>query len=130
MSWRLRVFALLVGTAIGGATSFQAAPQTCNAQSSRDHAAWVAEVMTRMRTIEPGMTREALLKVFTTEGGWSTSLRRKFVSRDCMYFKVDVEFRAVGRPARDSEGRVTSEEDGRDIILTISRPYLELPVND
>jgi hypothetical protein len=53
--------------------------------------AWVAEVLKRMETIHPGMTRDALLTVFTTEGGLSNGLRRTFVSRDCPYFKVDVE---------------------------------------
>jgi hypothetical protein len=48
------------------------------------------------------------------EGGLSTGLQRTFVSRDCRYFKVDVEFRAVGRPDRP-------REDSWDIILKISR---------
>lgn len=57
------------------------------------------------------MTRADLLKVFTTEGGISTGLHRTYVSRDCPFFKVDVDFRAVGRPDRDGEGRVTLIED-------------------
>jgi len=83
-----------------------------------------------MQTIKPGMTREALLTVFTTEGGLSTGLQRRFVSRDCPYFKVDVEFQAVGRPNRDGDGRVTLEEGSQDIILKISRPYLQFSVLD
>ncbi len=83
-----------------------------------------------METIKPGMTREALLTVFTTEGGISTGLQRRFVSRDCVYFKVDVEFQAVGRPSRDGDGRVTLVEDNRDVILKISRPYLQFSVAD
>jgi hypothetical protein len=94
------------------------------------HVAWVADVLKRMQTIKPGMTRADLLGVFTTEGGLSTGLRRTFVSRDCPYFKVDVEFRAVGRPDRDAEGRVTLREDVRDTIMTISRPYLAFMVLD
>jgi hypothetical protein len=50
------------------------------------------------------VTRKDLLVVFTTEGGLSTGLRRTYVSRDCPYFKVDVEFEAVGRPNRNEEG--------------------------
>jgi hypothetical protein len=76
------------------------------------------------------MTRDALYQVFTTEGGLSTGLQRTFVSRDCPYFKVDVEFKAVGRPDRDGDGRVTLVEDGRDLILKISRAYLELSIMD
>jgi len=83
-----------------------------------------------MEQIKVGMTRADLLKVFTTEGGLSTGLQRKFVYRDCPYIKVDVEFEPVGRPARDRNGRVTLEEDRRDIITKISQPYLEWSIMD
>jgi hypothetical protein len=103
-----------------------------NVQSpcSQEHTAWVAQVLQKMETIRPGMTREQLLTVFTTEGGLSTGLRRTYVSRDCGAFKVDVEFRAVGRPDRDAEGRVTLLEDGRDIIVRVSQPYLQFGIAD
>jgi hypothetical protein len=45
-----------------------------------------------METIKTGMTRSTLLTVFTTEGGLSTVSHRTYVSRECPYFKVDVEF--------------------------------------
>jgi hypothetical protein len=76
------------------------------------------------------MTREDLLMVFTTEGGLSTGLHRTFVSRDCPYFKVDVAFEAVGRPNRDKEGRVTLDEASRDIVVKVSRPYLQFSITD
>jgi hypothetical protein len=83
-----------------------------------------------MQTIKPSMTRETLLTVFTTEGGVYTGLQRTFVSRDCPYFKVDVEFLAVGRPNRDGNGTVTLIEGSQDIILKISRPYLQFTIAD
>jgi hypothetical protein len=97
---------------------------------SPDHVVWVAEALKRIHTIQPGMTREDLLEVFTTEGGLSTGLQRTFVSQDCPYFKIDVQFDAVGRPNRDSSGRVTLEEGNQDIIVRISRPYLQFTVSD
>ena len=83
-----------------------------------------------MQTIMPGMTREVLYRVFTTEGGLSTGLQRTFVSRDCPYFKVDVEFQAIVSPDRDKNGWVTLVEDGKDLILKISRPYLQFSIAD
>jgi hypothetical protein len=83
-----------------------------------------------MQTIKPDMTREALLILFTTERGLSTGLQRTFISQDCPYFKVDVEFQAVGRPKRDRNGRVTVVEGRQDIILKISRPYLQFSIVD
>jgi hypothetical protein len=92
--------------------------------------AWVAGVLKRLETIHPGMTRKTLLTVFETEGGLSTGLQRTFVSQDCPYFKVNVEFQAVGRPEKDVEGRVTLVEGKEDIILRISTPYLQFSVVD
>jgi hypothetical protein len=127
---RRRVFVVLAGASISGANAQQAGPQVDRGQSSAEHVAWVAEAMKRMETIKPGMAREALLTVFTTEGGIYTDLQGTFVSRDCPYFKVDVEFQPVGRPNRDENGRVTLVEDSRDIIVTISRPFLQFSIHD
>jgi hypothetical protein len=130
--WRQRVIsrflmlAVLSGAAVGGAISVRGMHQQSRMQTfDKDHTTWVAESLKRMQTIKPGMTRTDLLKVFTTEGGLSTGLKRTYVSQDCPYFKVDVEFEAVGRPSRDANGRVTLVEGTQDIIVKISRTYLE-----
>jgi len=123
---RRQALALLT-SAITGAEMLTA---SARGQCSQTHVAWVEEVLTRMQTIKPGMTRKTLLSVFTTEGGLSTGLRRTYVSRDCPDFKVDVEFRAVGRPERDENGRVTLVEGDEDIIVKISRPYLQGSIMD
>ncbi len=101
-----------------------------NSQLPQGHKEWIANSLKEIQKIKAGMTRAELLKVFTTEGGISTGLNRRFVYRECQYIKVDVEFEAVGRAARDAEGRVTLEEDGRDIITKISKPYLEWSILD
>jgi hypothetical protein len=92
---------------------------------AQDNNAWVTHALEKMDTIKPGMTRANLLAVFTTEGGLSTGVHRAFVSRDCQYFKVNVDFRAVGRPNRDKEGRVTLDEDTE----ISSSTYLDLTCN-
>jgi hypothetical protein len=120
----------LLSTALIDQNVVRAMPRLGQATASTDHRAWVAETLKRIQTVKPGMTREDLLKVFTTEGGLSTGLRRTFVSRDCPYFKIDVQFQAVGRPDRDNTGRVTVIEGPRDIIIDISRPYLQLSTID
>jgi len=119
------VLVLLAFLTIGSAGVLHASPTGDQKQSS-EHVAWVAEVLQRLYTIRPGMTRKTLLTVVTTEGGLSTGLRRTFVSRDCPFFKVDVEFQAVGRPDRDVNGRVTLVEGDEDVVLKVSTPYLQL----
>jgi hypothetical protein len=84
-----------------------------------------------METIKPGMTRWDLLKVFRTEGGPPTGrtvggpptgLRQTFVSQDCTYFKIDVEFEPVDRP---NGGLGFSAENNRDVIAKVSKPYVQ-----
>jgi hypothetical protein len=104
--------------------------RAASAEPGQSHVAWVSDALVRMQTIKPGMTRKDLLDIFTTEGGLSTALRRTYVSRDCPYFKIDVEFEAVGRAGRDRDGRTTAIEDGRDIIVSISKPYLAFSIAD
>ena len=125
---RLLALALLAAALIG--PSVHATSRLGQTPGSPDHAAWVAAALKRMQTIQPGMTREDLLKVFTTEGGLSTGLQRTFASQDCPYFKVDVQFDTVGRPNRDSSGRVTLVEGNLDIIVKIARPYLQFTISD
>jgi hypothetical protein len=79
-----------------------------------------------MQLVKPGMTRKQLLDVFKTEGGISNRHRRTYVSRECPFFKVDVQFEAIGTSYRNSEGRVDSVESDQDRIITISNPYLAL----
>ena len=111
---------VVIGAVLVGAPGF---PQ----QTTRDdHIAWAGEALKRMETIKPGMTRNELLVVFTTEGGISTPLHRTFVSRDCPYFKVDVEFEAV--PPQGQGGRLV--EGSQDRIAKISRPYLQFTIFD
>jgi hypothetical protein len=126
----LAVFVLVSAVAICAASSPRLSNSSSQSPCVQEHEAWVAHALEKMEAIKPGMTREDLLKIFRTEGGLSTGLRRTFASRDCAYFKVDVEFQAVGRRDRDSDGRVTLEEDARDIIVKISRPYLQFSIAD
>jgi hypothetical protein len=127
---RIEMIALLFVTLISTSIfvrSTRSASQDPRVDEQRE---WVARTLQKMQTIQPGMTRRDLLTVFTTEGGLSTGLRRTYVSQECPYFKVDVEFEAFGRANRDKDGRVTLVEDERDVIVKISRPYLEFGIYD
>jgi hypothetical protein len=86
----------------------------------REHTAWIADTLRAMQTIKVGMTRADLMKLFTTEGGLSTTSQRTYVYRECPYIKVDVEFAASSR----------DEELPTDRIVEVSRPYLAWSVMD
>jgi hypothetical protein len=85
-----------------------------------EHTAWVAGILRATQTIKVGMTRSDLLKVFTTEGGLSTTSQRTYVYRQCPFIKVDVKFTASSR----------DEELPTDKIVEVSRPYLAWSVMD
>jgi hypothetical protein len=130
MTRRLFVLFSLSIIALSSSTSLPLTHSANQEPSAQDHTARVLHTLERMETIKPSMTREDLLKVFTTEGGLYTRLLRTFVSRDCPYFKVDVEFKASARSDIDNTGFVTSVEDNRDIIVKISKPYMQLSISD
>jgi hypothetical protein len=118
---RFFVLLLLSIIVIGGSAFVRplqsASPDPC----TQDHAAWLKQVMGRMETIKPGMTRWDLLQVFRTEGarqtfrmeGAPSVLRETFVSQDCPYFKIVVEF-------QPNLGGVN-----RDVIVKVSKPYVQ-----
>jgi hypothetical protein len=130
MSRGILVLVLLAVAAVGSSAPVGMRRLANEEQCQQEHREWVAQALQKMQAVQPGATRKDLLVVFTTEGGLSTGLRRTYVSRECPYFKVDAEFEAVGRPNRDGEGRVTLAEDDRDIIVKVSRPYLQFSVTD
>ena len=126
MIQRLFVLLLLSVIVIGGSASFRptqsASPEPC----AQSHEAWLKQVSEKMEAIKPGMTRWDLLKVlrtdgtprprFRTMGGPPQILRESFVSRDCPYLKIDVEFDEF------ESGAVPNH----DVIVKVSKPYLQL----
>jgi len=127
---RRRLIQLVATAAAAGGPTVLAAPIDDTKPGNCDHTAWVSDALKRMQTIEPGMTREELLRVFSTEGGISTALQRTFVSRDCPYFKADVTFRNVSSYGEADAPSDFLEERQSDVIVTISRPYLQFSVMD
>jgi hypothetical protein len=122
----LAVFAALIITSISSSQTRSAGGEA----GAQNHIVWVSQALQKMQTIKPGMTRLELLQVFTTEGGLSTSTHRRFVSRDCPYFKVDVEFKPAPRADFNTPMVWNSVEDNRDTIVDISKPYLQFSITD
>jgi hypothetical protein len=93
--------------------------------TSADLERWFGKTLQVTDAVQPGMTREELLKTFEPEGGLSSGgrVRGTFVYRGCKYVKLDVEFSAT----RGGEGGLL---DPKDVITSVSRPYLSRPVYD
>jgi hypothetical protein len=118
---RFFVLLLLSIIVIGGSAFVRPMQSASSDPCTQDHAAWLKQVLERMETIKPGMTRWDLLQVFRTEGARQTFrmegapavLRETFVSQDCPYFKIDVEFQP------------TFGVLNRDVIVKVSKPYVQ-----
>jgi|SRR5215470_8582849 len=91
---------------------------------TRERTKWIAKALRQIGKVEPGMKRQDLLNIFTTEGGLSTRFQRTYVYTECPYIKVNVGF----KPARQKE--TSLEEDPDDIIESISQPFLAWSVMD
>src|SRR5260370_11591302 len=129
---RLFVVLLFLVIVIGGSASVRptksANPEPC----TQDHEVWLAHLMEKMETIKPGMTRWDVLKVFRAEGGLPaptptpTGLQRsRFVSQDCPYFKIDVEFEPVARANLVYNLSGFLADDNGDVIVKVSKPFVQ-----
>lgn len=87
--------------------------------AARNHCAWVQESLDQIETVQVGMFRADLERLFTTEGGISSRSQRTYVYRGCPYIKVDVEF-APSEQNQNSADRITK----------ISRPYIARSIAD
>jgi hypothetical protein len=122
---RRTILRLLAASSVCGMTTI-ASSTDAQSDCRSDHVAWVAESLKRLLTLKPGMSREQLLRVVTTEGGLVFSpLQRTFVSRDCPFFKVDIAFRRAPDFDVDGPRDEWHQEVNSDVVTSISRPYLE-----
>ena len=122
MTRRFFVLSLLSIIVIGGSAFVRPLQSASSDPCTQDHAAWLKQVLQRMETIKPGMTRWDLLQVFRTEGARQTFrmesapsgvLRETFVSQDCPYFKIAVEF------------QTKLGGGNQDVIVKVSKPYVQ-----
>jgi hypothetical protein len=98
--------------------------------SDLDGTKWIGNVMTEIQTIQVGMTRADIRKVFVEEGGLSTTIWRTYIYHACPNIKVDFEFAPLGPRVKDADGQFRQRESESDVITKISRPYLALSIVD
>jgi hypothetical protein len=125
MIQRRFVLLLLSIIVIVGFTPFRPAQSASPEPCAQNQEAWLKQVSEKIETIKPGMTRWDLLKVlrtdgpprprFRTGGGPPQVLRESFVSQDCPYLKIDVEFDEF------ESGAIPNQ----DVIVRVSKPYLQ-----
>lgn len=104
------------------ALGISVAPTRAGDETDKNLTKQISDILTECKKITAGTTRAELLKVFTTEGGFSTVTHRTFVHRRCPYIKVDVDFTLSEAKQKD--------ERPTDTVSKISKPYLEWGIID
>jgi hypothetical protein len=75
MTQGVRQYFFVSGLVIMGSLSTMLAQPTI--ERAQDHTAWVGQALQNMLIIQPGMSRDRLLTIFTTEGGSSNRCHRQ-----------------------------------------------------
>lgn len=86
--------------------------------AAQDHTAWISGILRTIQTVRPGMTRRDVERLFIPDGGLSSGAPSIYVFRECLFIKVQVDFRPTLK-----NGVWGGSAD--DVIVKISRPYLE-----
>ena len=114
---RLFAFVLAVSCFVIEPGHARAQEDSCNGCSVVDQA------LKAINQLGPGKSRSDLSAGFEPDGGIQTGEWGRYVYRKCRSIKIEVRF------AGSEEGR-SAEMLPEDRIVSISRPYLELPFMD
>jgi len=119
MKWLAFLLAALTVPAICFA---QTAPSPEDAALSQ----LVESVLHDLGTLRPGMPRSALTTLLMEDGGLQSFRQTRYDFRRCRYIKIDVKF----KPATKANNEPIREERDDDVIVEISKPYLQYPFYD
>jgi hypothetical protein len=112
MKWLAVVISIFCVPVIPLAQSTPAQPDAALSQL-------VDAVLHDVATLRPGMRRSALNTLFIQDAGLQFFGESRYDYRRCPSIKISVKFKPV-----------SSEEKPDDVIVEISRPYLESPFKD
>lgn len=119
----MKCLALLLSALLVPAICFaQAAPSPEDAGLSQ----LVESVLHDLDTLRPGMSRSALTTLLMEDGGLQFFGEARYDYRLCHSIKIDVKFK---RATKTNDEPMREERDD-DIIVEISKPYLQHPFYD
>jgi hypothetical protein len=81
----------------------------------------LVSILHDIAALHPGDSEASLEKMFRPDGGLAAVEERGYVSRRCPYVKVWIKFERPSSSGNSPESL---------IIRSLSRPYVEYPVND
>ncbi|HYV23635.1 MAG TPA: hypothetical protein VE969_00250 [Pyrinomonadaceae bacterium] len=89
------------------------------AQNADDkaHQQWLEARYKEAASIQPGMTRAELMKLFIEDGGMQMNPVSRYVLKSCYLIKIEVKF--------DKPAAYSSTPNNEMKIVEVSKPYLE-----
>jgi hypothetical protein len=116
-----RLLFLIIGLSL-----FATYSMTTRGQDEPDqaHKHWLNDRYAEATSIQPGMSRADLLRVFEEDGGLQRIPATRYLLRSCHMIKIEVNF--------DTEyGQAYKEKPDADLKITkVSKPYLQYPIGD
>ena len=88
------------------------------------HQQWLEARYKEATSIQPGMTRAELLKLFIEEGGLQLNPPRNYILKSCFLIHIEVKFEGPTGAASES----VRDNDLK--IIDVSKPYLARMVMD
>ena len=98
----------------------------CTAAPAQDSCAIIRQAIDDTLQIKPGMTRADVEKKYQLDGGLqplNLPSTTRYLYLKCSLIKIDVEFKAGADSKRGSLSP-------NDIVVSVSKPYLEYPFTD
>ncbi len=103
------------------------AKENMTASSNNEHHRWLLDRIKEAKTIETGISRAALLKLFEVEAGLQQTLPTRYTLKNCPEIHIEVTFDSAGKQTT-TKRPVASDEDL--VILTVSPLYLDYVAGD
>jgi len=100
-------------------------PQRVLTADEVKHYDWLGHLLDEAYSINTGMSRADLLKVFDVDGGLQRIPPERYILRSCDMIKVKVQFEL---PKGTSRANLPPDKEVR--ISAISKPYLERAIPD
>lgn len=91
-----------------------------------EHDKWVVKCIHDFDAIKPGMTRQDVEERFPMDGGLQGVSPVRFLHPECNHFKVDVSFSYETNPSNQNR----AIGSGTDVVVGVSKPYVEHPATD
>jgi hypothetical protein len=119
---RVRLVLCLLLAIFIGVRDTAKAKESMTGSSNNEHHRWLLDRIKEAKSIETGISRTALLKLFDVEAGLQQMLPTRYILKSCPEIHIEVTFDTAGKHTA-TKRPVASDEDLA--IVSVSPLYLD-----